>query len=111
MSCRPMAAPAPQLITGAYVAVADACSVGARTGLLKARLPPNSVAAVSVGIVDGQPRLDLHYDDDVNADTDTERGDDRRRPLRRGPGTAEGEPSERAVSTSCCCWQPLVVRS
>ena len=29
-----------------------------------------SVAAVSVGIVDGQPRLDLCYDEDVAADTD-----------------------------------------
>ena len=25
---------------------------------------------MSVGIVEGEPRLDLHYDDDVNADTD-----------------------------------------
>ena len=57
-------------ITGAYVAVADACSWAQEQGLLKAWPLPNSVAAVSVGIVDGQPRLDLHYDDDVNADTD-----------------------------------------
>ena len=31
---------------------------------------PRSVAAVSVGIIDGEPRLDLHYEDDVRADTD-----------------------------------------
>jgi ribonuclease PH len=55
------------------------------------------VAAVSVGIVDGQPRLDLHYDDDVNADTDMNvvmTGDGR---FVEVQGTAEGEPFERAV--------------
>ena len=41
-------------------------------GLLKPGVDPlkGSVAAVSVGIVGGEPRLDLHYDDDVSADTD-----------------------------------------
>ncbi|HPQ84477.1 MAG: ribonuclease PH [Actinobacteria bacterium] len=84
-------------ITGAYVAVADACSWAQEQGLLKAWPLPNSVAAVSVGIVDGQPRLDLHYDDDVNADTDMNvvmTGDGR---FVEVQGTAEGEPFERAV--------------
>ena len=59
-------------ITGAYVALADAMTWARTQGLLKAGVDPlrGSVAAVSVGIVDGEPRLDLHYDDDVNADTD-----------------------------------------
>ncbi|HWU20020.1 MAG TPA: ribonuclease PH [Nocardioides sp.] len=52
-------------ITGAYVALADACAKlgvpGALTG---------SVAAVSVGIIDGVPRLDLPYVEDVRAETD-----------------------------------------
>ncbi|WP_110206149.1 ribonuclease PH [Nocardioides daejeonensis] len=52
-------------ITGAYVALADACRTlgvpGALTG---------SVAAVSVGIIDGTPRLDLPYEEDVRAETD-----------------------------------------
>jgi ribonuclease PH len=57
-------------ITGGYVALADA------VGWLKARKRtrgeplPGSVAAVSVGIIDGQPRLDLCYDEDVAAETD-----------------------------------------
>jgi ribonuclease PH len=57
-------------ITGGYVALADA------VGWLKARKRTRgeplagSVAAVSVGIVDGQPRLDLCYDEDVAAETD-----------------------------------------
>jgi ribonuclease PH len=57
-------------ITGGYVALADA------VGWLKARKRTKgeplvaSVAAVSVGIVDGQPRLDLCYEEDVAAETD-----------------------------------------
>jgi ribonuclease PH len=59
-------------ITGAYVALADAIAWAQGQGLLaaSAQALTGSVAAVSVGIVDGEPRLDLHYDDDVNAETD-----------------------------------------
>jgi ribonuclease PH len=52
---------------------------------------------VSVGIVDGEPRLDLHYDDDVRADTDMNvvmTGDGR---FIEVQGTAEGEPFDRAL--------------
>ena len=52
-------------ITGAYVALADACAWLDRTAALVA-----SVSAVSVGVVDAEPRLDLCYDEDVNAATD-----------------------------------------
>ena len=58
---------------------------------------PNSIAAVSVGIVDGEARLDLHYDDDVRADTDMNvvmTGDGR---FVEVQGTAEGEPFEREL--------------
>ena len=52
-------------ITGAYVALADACAhLGVPGGLT------GSVAAVSVGIIDGVPRLDLPYEEDVRAETD-----------------------------------------
>jgi ribonuclease PH len=59
-------------ITGAYVALADAISWARAQGIVGAetRVLFDSVAAVSVGVVDGEPRLDLHYDDDVRADTD-----------------------------------------
>jgi len=59
-------------ITGAYIALADAVSWARGEGLVAAGAAPlvDSVAAVSVGIVDGQPCLDLHYDDDVRAETD-----------------------------------------
>jgi ribonuclease PH len=69
-------------ITGGYVALADAISWLRRHGGkvkrageaggrgLKGDPLVASVAAVSVGIVDGQPRLDLCYEEDVAADTD-----------------------------------------
>jgi ribonuclease PH len=57
-------------ITGAYVALADAIAWARRVGHVQGDPLIDSVAAVSVGIVGGEPRLDLHYDDDVNADTD-----------------------------------------
>ena len=86
-------------ITGAYVALADALTWARGEGLLKPGVDPlkDSVAAVSVGIVDGEPRLDLHYDDDVNADTDMNvvmTGDGR---FVEVQGTAEGEPFEREL--------------
>jgi ribonuclease PH len=57
-------------ITGGYVALADA--IGWLKDRKRTRGEPltSSVAAVSVGIVDGQPRLDLCYDEDVAAETD-----------------------------------------
>jgi ribonuclease PH len=58
-------------ITGAYVALADAVSwLGERRKLARPKAILQSVAAVSVGVVDGQPRLDLAYEEDVRAGTD-----------------------------------------
>jgi ribonuclease PH len=86
-------------ITGAYVALVDAIEWARGQGHVKAgaKAVANSVAAVSVGIVDGEPRLDLHYDDDVAADTDMNvvmTGDGRYVEVQ---GTAEGEPFDRAL--------------
>ena len=77
-------------ITGAYVALADAAAY-----LGKAEAVHRSVAAVSVGLVDGQPLLDLAYTEDVRADTDmnvvaTGDGD-----VIEVQGTAEGAPFSR----------------
>jgi ribonuclease PH len=77
-------------ITGAYVAVADALeSLGRSAALVR------SVAAVSVGIIDGEPMLDLAYTEDVRAETDmnvvaTGDGD-----IIEVQGTAEGAPFSR----------------
>lgn len=62
-------------ITGAYVALADAVSwldERRKPAITKARphAISQSVAAVSVGVVDGEPRLDLAYEEDVRAGTD-----------------------------------------
>src|SRR5881398_2798173 len=58
-------------ITGAYVALADAVGwLGERGKLAKPGAIVNSVAAVSVGVIDDEPRLDLAYEEDVRAGTD-----------------------------------------
>ncbi|SEA55621.1 ribonuclease PH [Bowdeniella nasicola] len=59
-------------ITGAYVALADAIAWGKANGHIREQLRvlTDSVAAVSVGIVNGTPCLDLPYVEDVAADTD-----------------------------------------
>jgi ribonuclease PH len=57
-------------ITGACVAVTDAFSWLVERGQLAQSPVRRRVAAVSVGIVDGEPRLDLEYTEDVRADVD-----------------------------------------
>lgn len=86
-------------ITGAYVALADAISWARGGGLVAADASPltDSVAAVSVGIVDGRPCLDLHYDDDVRADTDMNIVMTGSGALVEVQGTAEREPFDREM--------------
>ncbi|MEU3194391.1 MULTISPECIES: ribonuclease PH [Streptomyces] len=84
-------------ITGAYVALADAVAWAQERKLVKAKAKPltGTVAAVSVGIVDGVPMLDLRYEEDVRAETDMNvvcTGDGR---FVEVQGTAEGEPFAR----------------
>jgi ribonuclease PH len=60
-------------ITGAYVALHDAVSWMAERKLLHGKpeqAVPRSVSAVSVGLIEGEPRLDLCYVEDVDADVD-----------------------------------------
>lgn len=57
-------------ITGAYVAFALASQRLQRSGKFSRSLIANEVAAVSVGIVDGVPLLDLKYDEDSRAAVD-----------------------------------------
>ena len=57
-------------ITGSYVALADAVSNLRSRRLLSASPLHGQVAAVSVGIVGGQPVLDLDYGEDSEAETD-----------------------------------------
>lgn len=86
-------------ITGAYVALSDALTWAKSQGLLAASANPliDSVAAVSVGIIDGEPRLDLHYDDDVRAQTDMNVVMTGGGKYIEVQGTAEGEPFSREL--------------
>lgn len=57
-------------ISGAAVALYDACAGLVRAGSIAAHPMKELVAAVSVGVVAGEPRLDLEYSEDVSADVD-----------------------------------------
>ena len=57
-------------ITGAYVALGLACRRLLDMGLLKKQPVKESVAGISVGLVDGEPLLDLDYGEDVRAAVD-----------------------------------------
>ncbi len=84
-------------ITGAYVALVDALAALRERGALAGDPLVQSIAAVSVGVVDGEPRLDLPYDEDVRAETDMNvvmTGDGT---FVEVQGTAEGQPFDRRV--------------
>jgi ribonuclease PH len=57
-------------ITGASVAIVDAFDWMVETGKLLQTPVKRRVAAVSVGVIDGEPRLDLDYEEDVRAEVD-----------------------------------------
>ena len=57
-------------ITGAYVALVDACRWLTRRGLISKEPVHGQVAAISVGIVGNRPVLDLDYAEDSTAETD-----------------------------------------
>ncbi|GAA1567095.1 ribonuclease PH [Leucobacter aridicollis] len=89
-------------ITGAYVALADAVEWARANGHIARNAKPliDTVAAVSVGIVDGTPVSDLNYIEDSGAETDmnvvvTGAGD-----FVEVQGTAEGTPFNRAELNS-----------
>jgi ribonuclease PH len=84
-------------ITGAYVALADAIAWGRDRRFLGQRSQPlvDSVAAVSVGIIDGTPMLDLAYTEDVRAETDMNIVTTGRGLFVEVQGTAEGAPFDR----------------
>lgn len=57
-------------ITGGYVALADAIDKLLKKGVLERSPLCNQVAAVSVGLLEGEPFLDLNYPEDVAAEVD-----------------------------------------
>lgn len=57
-------------ITGASIAIVDAFDWMVAVGKLAKTPVKRRVAAISIGIVDGEARLDLDYDEDVRAEVD-----------------------------------------
>lgn len=84
-------------ITGAYVALADAITWARTEGHVAKNAQPlrQSVAAVSVGIIDGVPMLDLAYTEDVRAETDMNVVATAAGSFVEVQGTAEGAPFTR----------------
>lgn len=85
-------------ITGAYVALADAVAYGRAQGFIKPGASPltGSVSAISVGIIDGVPMLDLPYVEDVRAETDMNVVMTGTGGFVEVQGTAEGAPFSKA---------------
>jgi ribonuclease PH len=89
-------------ITGAYVALGLAVRSLAASGLIEAGAPVlgEPVAAVSVGIVDGETRLDLPYAEDSRAEVDMNVVMTRSGKLIEVQGTAERDPFSREQLTA-----------
>ena len=84
-------------ITGAYVALHDAISVLIKKGLLQESPLKQAVAAISVGVFQGQPVLDLDYIEDSGCDTDMNIVMTASGGFVEIQGTAEGETIDRAT--------------
>ncbi len=82
-------------ITGAYVALSLACMALVHEGLIARNPVRVAVAAVSVGIVDGRPLLDLDYREDSSAQVDMNVVATGAGRLIEVQGTAEGDPFTR----------------
>src|SRR6478735_4133919 len=79
-------------ITGGFVALSQCLSFMKKTGLIKAPVIKDHVAAVSCGIVKGEAVLDLDYDEDSTAETDANFVLTGAGGLVEIQGTAEGAP-------------------
>jgi ribonuclease PH len=84
-------------ICGAWVAVADAVAGLLASGALSETPLTDSIAAVSVGVFQGQPVLDLDYVEDAGCDTDMNVVMTGTGGIVEVQGTAEGAPFSRAT--------------
>ena len=82
-------------ITGAWIALYEACDKLVQAGKLPANPIRDHVAAISVGIFEGSPVLDLDYPEDSNCDTDMNVIMTGKGGIVEIQGTAEGEPFSR----------------
>ena len=79
-------------ITGGFVALSQCVGFMKKTGLMTAPILKDHVAAISCGIVQGQPVLDLDYEEDSTAETDANFVLTGSGGLVEIQGTAEGAP-------------------
>jgi ribonuclease PH len=79
-------------ITGAYIALVDALRHVKKQGMIASVPVEDHLAAVSVGIVDGKPMLDLCYTEDSSAEVDMNLVMTGKGGIVEIQGTAEGEP-------------------
>jgi ribonuclease PH len=79
-------------ITGGFVALSQCVGFMKKTGLMTAPILKDHVAAISCGIVQGQPMLDLDYEEDSTAETDANFVLTGSGGLVEIQGTAEGAP-------------------
>ncbi|CAK9039317.1 Ribonuclease PH (RNase PH) (tRNA nucleotidyltransferase) [Durusdinium trenchii] len=79
-------------ITGAWVALNQACNWAVRQGIIKASPITDRVAAISCGLVAGAPALDLDYDEDSTAQADANFVITGKGGLVEVQATAEGDP-------------------
>lgn len=84
-------------ITGAYVALADAISWAMAKGIASKSPLTDTISAISVGIIDGKPTLDLCYEEDVRAETDMNVVCTGSGKFVEVQGTAERDPFDRAL--------------
>ena len=89
-------------ITGAWVALKHACDQLLAQGLVTRQPITKQVAAVSVGLVNSAPLLDLDYSEDSRADVDLNVVMDEHRHLLESRARPREQPS--AVANSMACW-------
>ncbi len=79
-------------ITGAWIALREACDWAVAQGIIKSSPITDSVAAISCGLVAGAPSLDLDYDEDSTAQADANFVITGKGGLVEVQATAEGDP-------------------
>ncbi len=87
-------------ITGAFICLSDALKYALRNGLIDKTPLKDYLAAISVGVVNGEPRIDLCYSEDSTAEVDMNvvmTGDGK---IVEIQGTAEGTPFSKTALDS-----------
>ncbi len=87
-------------ITGAFICLSDALNYALRNGLISRTPLRDYLAAISVGVVDGEPRVDLCYSEDSIAEVDTNVVMTGSGKLVEIQGTAEGMPFSKDMLNS-----------